>query len=312
MLYSCPFCYQDNSIPYRNNERLRSGISREVRQCKNCAIAYPYPRMAPKEAVSYIPSLVNFKDIENNCVTTDLRKRGNVLLNWSRAFSAPAGYYGNLISYLKKRIEIEGNALDIGAYGGGFCSHLETLGFSAFGLEPSAEAAASGRKNGLSIFHGSFPEEIPESLLKMRFSFISVMETLYYFCDLKKGLKIIYDMLTPNGSLFIKCHQLNSNYHKSTNASLFKRYGDWVQHFPSKNSLLNCLEKSGFKVIHISYSESDNTLPIKLNIFANSGGLPNRLFLIFAGFINGVHAGIMRRRGISDQIMIIAKRGEHV
>ena len=124
------------------------------------------------------------------------------------------------------------------------------MGFESYGLEPAESYVQYAREKGLRVFAGSFPERIPEELLQKRFRIVSMIEMMYYLCDLKKSLLKVRDMLEANGLFLVQCHQGHSRCY-SLNLSYFRRYGDHVQGIPTLHSLMHCLTKTGFKPVKL-------------------------------------------------------------
>ena len=244
MLYNCPFCHHENAALYRSGQVLRDGRLRDIFECGECQALYPRPRMDENEIEEFHSKLY----INEKYSLGDLAiiARQKTLL--FRKLLSPKGSDLNIMALIRSNMEPKGNALDIGAFTGRFVFILKFLGFNAYGLEKDKGAAMFAREKGLDVFFSSFPENISADLSQVKFSLITVMETIYYFSDLKKSLTKINEMLLPGGFILVKYHQGKSKYYKGDKNSYFKRYGDNVQGIPTLTSVKYWLQKTGFEV----------------------------------------------------------------
>ena len=155
--------------------------------------------------------------------------------------------------------------MDIGTWSGMYTYIFEALGFDFYGLEPRKPAVEFAQTKGVNVLHGSFPENIPPTLLNRKYHLIAMIEMIYYLHDLKQSLLQAREMREDNGVLLIKSHQGYSTYYDADyRHSYFNRYGDNVQGIPTLNSLQYWLGASGFKGIKIAAS-TDNRVLEKLN-----------------------------------------------
>lgn len=244
MLYDCPFCHHENATLYKNDQELRDGELSDIFRCSECQALYPFPRMDENEIEEFHSKLYIKENYSQSEPTMAINQRNL----FCRKLISPRGSDLNIMDLIRYNMEPKGNALDIGAFTGRFVYILKSLGFNAYGLEKDKGASAFATEKGLDVFLSSFPENISAELSQMRFALISVMETIYYFNDLKKSLTKINQMLLPGGFLLVKCHQGKSKYYKGDKNSYFKRYGDNVQGIPTLTSMKYWLQKTGFEV----------------------------------------------------------------
>jgi SAM-dependent methyltransferase len=203
---------------------------------------------------------------------------------------------------LKEWINCEGAALDVGSFIGGFCSNLNKLGFDAYGLESQDRAVAFARDNGLNVFHGSFSRSIPTELLNVKFSFVSLMESIYYIVDLKETFLRIYEILKQDGYLLIQTINARSEFYEKN--SLFVRYGDYVQEYPSLDSLQFWLHKSGFSIVRLTalpVYHINKLFQININVL---GDMTQRLGALLHMCHNIYKCDIER----ADKLVLLAKR----
>lgn len=244
MLYDCPFCHHEDATLYKNDQELRGGELSDIFRCSECQALYPFPRMDENEIEEFHSKLYIKENYSQSEPTMAINQRNL----FCRKLISPRGSDLNIMDLIRKNIEPKGDALDIGAFTGRFVYILKLLGYNAYGLEKDKGASAFAVEKGLDVFLSSFPENISIELSRMRFTLISVMETIYYFSDLKKSLTRINQMLLPGGFLLVKCHQGKSKYYKGDKNSYFKRYGDNVQGIPTLTSIKYWLQKTGFEV----------------------------------------------------------------
>lgn len=199
MLNYCPLCHHKDASLYSGNNELRSGGKGDVYICSECGLLYPKSRMDEGESGRYITE--SYKDLGSD-KWADLKDamRGWRLRRWRDSMSTPL----NAGLFLKSRIVKKGKALDIGTFAGEFCEILNAVGFDSYGIEPYSEAVEFARNNGLRVYSGSFPDNIPDELRDVKFKLITMLESIYYFVDLKKSFKAAYDMLDSGGYIFIK------------------------------------------------------------------------------------------------------------
>lgn len=287
MLLDCPFCGHEKAVLFRKSQDLKEeeGV-KDIYKCEECGILYPKPRMDESETKQYLSRYFTNRDDFN---FEDPIK--------------PVGRTDAIVRMLKKQIKTKGAAMDIGSFDGRFCHTLSEIGFDAYGLEPQENAALFARSKGLKVYAGSFPEDMPDKLDAMKYSLVSIMETLYYMHDLKGVLQKIHSLLDDGGFLLLKCHQGNSRYYDKY--SYFSRYGNNVQGIPTLDSLKYCLDKTGFQVVCVTGITSPDLLPFNINWLA-----PGILKRVVAKLYNMIMLqftllGIAK----ADRLVLLAKKG---
>ncbi|HEY3197862.1 MAG TPA: methyltransferase domain-containing protein [Nitrospirales bacterium] len=240
MLSGCPFCHHCQSSLYREKQQLRDGGFCNILSCNECHLLYPQMRMDEKEKKQYMKA--------------DVLYSPDSLLFHDPRVELSADFFA--VTFLND-VEKQGRSLDIGTWSGTYTHIFKALGYDSYGLELQKQAVDFARSKGLQVLPGSFPDRIPQKLLRHKFRLIAMMEMIYYLHDLKKSLLKVKTMLEDNGVLVIKAHQGSSKFY-DCNQSCFNRYGDYVQGIPTLRSLQYCLEKSGFKVIKFTGATEDN------------------------------------------------------
>lgn len=112
-----------------------------------------------------------------------------------------------LHNVFKKRVQDilrhkkKGKALDVGASLGYFVDELSFAGFSAEGLEPSADAIKLARSRGLRMHKGYLgTKKLPSN----SYDVIVLNHTLEHIKDPIQAIKDIYKLLRPNGIVCIE------------------------------------------------------------------------------------------------------------
>ena len=251
MQNSCPFCQGRGSYIHKKDQRTIGGDFRTIYKCRECSALYPYPRMTSAESSAHLSAYPTNKSDYKFCDPTGAVSRRDPL-----------------VKILRRYTKCRGNALDIGTFEGRFCFILGSLGFKAYGIEPQENVVRFAKKHGIEVFLGSFPGAVPQELCQRKYDLISVMESIYYFDDMKKTLRMINTMLTDDGRLLIKAHQGHSRYYDA--CSYFSRYGDSVQCIPTLKSLRYYLQMSGFKIVRIVGETSLDLLPLGMSRIRNT------------------------------------------
>ncbi len=299
MLHNCPFCHHENSTLYKNDEELREGVFCDIFECKECKTFYPCPRMDENEIEAFHSRLYTHEKYSQSDPTKPVSQR-NIFF---KKLISPIGSDRNIMDFIRRSMDTKGNALDIGAFTGRFVYILKSLGFNAYGLEKDKGASAFAAEKGLDVFVSSFPDNISAELSQIGFSLITVMETIYYFSDLKKSLTKINDMLHPGGFLLIKCHQGKSKYYKGDKNSYFKRYGDYVQGIPTLASIRYWLQETGFEVQHKVIGTSPRVFlldDVKIPSFLYK--ILNRIGSLHSKINDSLHTEN------ADQLIVLAKK----
>ena len=139
---------------------------------------------------------------------------------------------------IRNHIPLGGASLDIGCFDGAFPAYLKTLGFDAYGLELQADMAAFCRDNGLPVYPGAFPHDVPEQIACRKYDFISALECTCYWTDFNLCASRLHDMLNDGGRFLVKLMQGTSHYYDGRHA-----YSERVHNF---RALLNV---DAFKVL---------------------------------------------------------------
>jgi len=282
----CTFCDLAGEL-YAKSHKLRNGGFQDIYQCKECKSFYPQKRKSFNEIPNYLSTQNTNKDEFRS-----LDKHREVQKN------------NYVIRALKHHIKAKGTALDVGAYIGGFVDNLKSIGFDAYGIEPQNNAVSYAQKEGLNVFSGMFPDDIPENIPKDGYLLISFLESIYYSTNLKKTFEKASQMLTEDGYLLIQNICGSSSHFDDKSVSYFTRYDDYVQVIPTYESIQHWLIHSGFEIKYM------NELPI-LGInkyFKYEGKYLKAFHKYFGVFLDFFHKLLFRDTASADKLIIIAKK----
>ncbi len=172
-------------------------------ECRNCGLVYQNPRMTQSELEAHYPPAYDSFQPPAPDASTSLASR--------------LRRYGQ-----RKRVRIAtaqeksaGRLLDIGCASGAFLASLPS-GWEGHGVETNRQAAETGRRAGLTIFHGSLEQaEFPEAY----FDVVTLWDALEHLPDPAGSLREIHRILKPKGTVIVRVPNLSS-----WEASFFGRY----------------------------------------------------------------------------------------
>ena len=160
-------------------------------------------------------------------------------------------YYKNFLLRLKilKKHITTGKLLDIGSGQGHFLNVAQEAGFEVMGLEPNEQTAQIARQMyGVEVITGVLP--YPE-LKNNEFDVVTLLHVLEHLPFPSKELGKVYEILKPNGLLFIEVPNIDTIWFR-----ILK--GNWRQLIPdhyfffTPQTLGNLLEDHGFEVLESS------------------------------------------------------------
>lgn len=284
----CSYCSSTERDLYADNQPYRDQPQKSISfyTCSRCGTIYPSPRLDFSE----IREFLNQSDRE-----IDVKNYSGYHIPWYDSSR-------RIMKRLKKRYSLK-TALDIGANNGLFCRLLESVGFSAVGIEPQETLVNLARSHGLSVCAGTFPDKIPPEIGESSFDLISVNEVLYYFPDLKWSLSKIHDLLSDGGILFIKSYNGENDYRRYF-LSFFTRPGDYLQAFPTISTIRFWVEDSGFEVIEV-LAYPDDYFSILFEVEPMKFGIFQRFFNMVYGNIFMKNEEWLNR---VDRMIIVAKK----
>lgn len=172
----CPLCLADTMQPI-----ALLGSEAAIARCSNCGLACGEHRLDSSETADHFRGLDLNRYLRSVGAT---RKRS----------------YDRLLAEVKP-FASSGTWLDVGCSYGWLLERVQSAGFQAIGLEPSAAAATEARTNGLNVVEGYFPNDIPAEVNPAVISFMDVLEHLP---DPIAALQAAKQKLAPNGIVVVQ------------------------------------------------------------------------------------------------------------
>jgi SAM-dependent methyltransferase len=268
----CPLCGSDKSqLLFWNYDRLyRFPEKFGTLICQECNLV----RLSPRPTVTHISrhypddygayltsrasintisnhSLIGVRNFIRNSVMSSLGYNFGTLSN-SQKFLRPlltklffknATYgYGDVFPYYVPN----GNALEVGCGNGNYLSYLKHYGWNVTGVDLSPHAARVAKELfDIDVFIGQL-EDAPFS--EKSFDYIHLSHVVEHFFDPVKTMKKVYELLKPNGTVFIEVPNA-----ESISAEISKEYWygwDAPRHLFmfSPSTLSKMLSVAGLKV----------------------------------------------------------------
>ena len=111
-----------------------------------------------------------------------------------------------LLENVERYIPVNGKILDIGAGCGLFLREAMKQGYCVTGIEPSLFLTEIGKKEGLNIIHGTFPENCPSE----KYDAIFLTDVIEHIVDPLSMLERLPDYLTPDGKVIVTTPDVSS------------------------------------------------------------------------------------------------------
>ena len=114
--------------------------------------------------------------------------------------------FNMLLKSVEPFIPAKGRILDIGAGSGIFMRQAIKRGYSVTGIEPSKYLAAQGRKSGLDIICGVFPNDCP----KQKYDVIFLTDVIEHIVNPLSMIRHLKEYLSENGCVIITTPDVSS------------------------------------------------------------------------------------------------------
>ncbi len=203
------------------------GHHAQIVQCNHCGFVYANPRWSVEELIGA------YEAVED---ATYLTEREGRELTFSKHLQALEKHTG------------PGNGrslLDIGAYIGVFVEAAAASGWDAWGVEPSAWAAAEAQKQGLNVIQGT--QDAPE-LNGRTFDAVTMWDVIEHVDDPNSEIAKAYHLLNPGGWLVLHTMDVDSLAARLM-GSRWPWYMDMHLYYFSQKTLADMLVKNGFEVV---------------------------------------------------------------
>lgn len=181
MTVKCPVCGSDTKQKYN--------IGAKIFKCKSCSLMFA-------ESISYTPEKEEELDTgswyEN---INELRTRN----------------YRYIVSSIKE-LNIGNYGLEVGSSMGWFLEICKENGIDCVGIEPENSVYAKSHDSGHNVFHGFFPDDLPESVNNV--DFIIYNDVFEHIPDINHAMKSSLDVLRKEGYLIINLPMSTGIFYK--------------------------------------------------------------------------------------------------
>lgn len=238
----CPGCGTEAETPavlLRGHDRLTGAPGEfSVVGCASCGLAFTQPRLRPEDFATYYPQ--SYSAYEPN--TSARRSLGERLGDLQRQAVVRFGPYREVWRRGPGRI------LDVGCGVGDLAALFARHGWSAAGIEPSAQAAEHARAAGVEAVTGTLADAPwPEG----EFDAITFNHSLEHIDDPAEAVAQAARLLKPGGLLAIAVPNFGSWQRRRFGSAWFQLdLPRHLQHF-DRGSLSALVEAAGLRVVDV-------------------------------------------------------------
>ena len=221
---------QNGALPQVDAFRCTSsgyGEHLQIVECRQCGLVYANPRWPADEL------LAAYVAVEDE--TYVLERSGR-----EKTFAKHLSAAEKIIGPPNGR-----RLLDVGAYIGVFVETALAAGWDAFGVEPSAWAAAEAARQGLPIIHGTLAS--PE-LVGQQFDVITMWDVIEHVNDPAGEIQRAHDLLAPGGWLVVHTMDVDAPIARLLGAR-WPWFMDMHLTYFSSRTLSDMLNRNGFEVV---------------------------------------------------------------
>jgi 2-polyprenyl-3-methyl-5-hydroxy-6-metoxy-1,4-benzoquinol methylase len=136
--------------------------------------------------------------------------------------------------------------IDIGTAGGAFIDAAKKYGYNAYGMEPSADLVARGKKRGLQIEQGTIESH---TFAQGTFDMVCLWDVIEHLPDPKSALVEIRKLLKPNGILLINFPDIGTWQAKLAGKHFWWILSVHLHHF-TRNTIRDICSRTGFEAFH--------------------------------------------------------------
>lgn len=258
---SCPFCESSKSTTIHADLQdyfFNTPGTWQMLQCDQCQSAYLSPRPT---ASSIIKAYDNYYTRDSAPKKLGPKKRSSLAyMNALYIKRSPlALFLGKFIlrkytrrlarrlHFLPNRKSGNKRILDYGCGAGAYLETVRDLGWSTTGVEFDPLAVAYCQSRGLNVLHTDAVNSFPAA----SFDFITLNHVLEHVHQPQELVQTCYQLLTPNGQLFIELPNILSHGHR-----IYGRYWRGLEcprhlSLPTTPVLVKLLKDSGFSKVEI-------------------------------------------------------------
>lgn len=236
----CPGCGTESARPQvllEGHDRLTGAPGHfEVLACPACGLAYTHPRLRPEDFATYYPD--SYSAYEPNLGGRP--SLGERIGNLQRQAVARFGPYRRVWN------RPPGRLLDVGCGVGDLAALFARRGWSAAGIEPSAQAAEHARANGVEAVTGTLADAPWD---EGEFDAILFNHSLEHIDDPAGAVAEATRLLRPGGLLAIAVPNFGSWHRRLFGSAWFQLdLPRHLQHF-DRDSLAKLVEAAGLRPV---------------------------------------------------------------
>jgi 2-polyprenyl-3-methyl-5-hydroxy-6-metoxy-1,4-benzoquinol methylase len=203
------------------------GHHAQIVECQHCGLVYANPRWSAEELIEA------YTAVEDETYLVERAAR-------ERTFQQHLQALEEVVDPADGR-----SLLDVGAYTGVFVEVAAAAGWQAYGVEPSAWAAAEAQRRGLNVMTGT--QDTPQ-LRGCQFDLVTMWDVIEHVDDPSTELTKTRQLLKPGGWLAIHTMDVDS-----LAARLMGPRWPWLMdmhlYYFSQKTLAQLLRKTGFEVV---------------------------------------------------------------
>lgn len=241
------------------------GRHAQIVECQHCGLVYANPRWSAEELIEA------YTAVEDETYLVERAARERTFQHHLQALEEVVGPANGR------------SLLDIGAYIGVFVEVAAAAGWQAYGVEPSAWAAAEAQRRGLNVMAGT--QDTPQ-LRGCRFDLVTMWDVIEHVADPSTELTKTRQLLKLGGWLAIHTMDVDS-----LAARLMGPRWPWLMdmhlYYFSQQTLAQLLRKTGFEVV---WSGSQGRYLSLGYLATRVGGLNSLLGRLIGGIVHRLRA----------------------
>jgi 2-polyprenyl-3-methyl-5-hydroxy-6-metoxy-1,4-benzoquinol methylase len=229
----CPLCRA--AVDSRRIVTTRGAYFSKERamHCLRCGLVFLNPRLSPEGLSRFYGEDTFSKDFRGAATPDEEALRQSDQRAMERL--------GHLRGYLQPQSRV----LEIGCSCGSFLQALVNEGFRACGIDPSKGYAEYAQSQGLEVYVGNFPDDLPEM---PAFDAVAIFHVIEHCHSPRETLTAIRELLTDEGRLLIEYPDVEKALERRKLRSTYFQKSHL--HDFSEATMTALLQQAGFSVVH--------------------------------------------------------------